>query len=436
MKIPEILLIETYQQPGALASVLAVIADERLVIEHLQSVRREQGRTLWEITIEVDEQANPHLYSKIDALPQARFVGKSDRVFNRHRGGKIHMRPSLPVTTQQILRDIYTPGVARVCLALRDDPSKATLYTNRPNTVAVVTNGTAILGLGDIGPLAGLPVMEGKAALFAALVGITAVPILIDSREPSRVIETVAAIAPSFGAIQLEDIAAPECFEIEAELARRLPIPVLHDDQHGTAVVTLAALLNATQRVGRVLADATIGQVGLGAAGLGIARLLRAHGVKRLIGSDLRDDAIARLCALGGHPATLPEIMAQADIVVATTGVRGLIRPEWVRPGQIVFALSNPDAEIEPGVALERGAVFASDGRSINNVSGFPGLFKGALEAGASRFTDDMLMAAAHALAHRAGPEELLPDALDRDTHRAVTAAVRAVAVDLATAAH
>jgi malate dehydrogenase (oxaloacetate-decarboxylating) len=430
MKIPEILLVETYQQPGALASVLAVIADERLVLEHLQSVRREQGRTLWEITIEVDEQANPHLYSKIDALPQARFVGKSDRVFNRHRGGKIHMRPSLPVTTQQILRDIYTPGVARVCLALRDDPSKAALYTNRPNTVAVVTNGTAILGLGDIGPLAGLPVMEGKAALFAALVGLTAVPILIDSRNPSHVIETVAAIAPSFGAVQLEDIAAPECFEIESELARRLPIPVLHDDQHGTAVVTLAALLNATQRVGRALAEATVGQVGLGAAGLGIARLLRAHGVRSLLGTDLRDDALQRLRALGGQPATLPEVMAQSDIVVATTGVRGLIRPEWVRPGQIVFALSNPDAEIEPVVALEQGAVFAADGRSINNVSGFPGLFKGALEAGASRFTDGMLMAAAHALAHRAGPEELLPDVLDRETHRAVTAAVRAVAAD------
>jgi malate dehydrogenase (oxaloacetate-decarboxylating) len=313
---------------------------------------------------------------------------------------------------------------------LRDDPSKAALYTNRPNTVAVVTNGTAILGLGDIGPLAGLPVMEGKAALFAALVGLTAVPILIDSRNPSHVIETVAAIAPSFGAVQLEDIAAPECFEIESELARRLPIPVLHDDQHGTAVVTLAALLNATQRVGRALAEATVGQVGLGAAGLGIARLLRAHGVRSLLGTDLRDDALQRLRALGGQPATLPEVMAQSDIVVATTGVRGLIRPEWVRPGQIVFALSNPDAEIEPVVALEQGAVFAADGRSINNVSGFPGLFKGALEAGASRFTDGMLMAAAHALAHRAGPEELLPDVLDRETHRAVTAAVRAVAAD------
>jgi malate dehydrogenase (oxaloacetate-decarboxylating) len=425
VKIPEILLVETFQKPGALASVLDVIAEEQLVIEHLQSLRREQGRTLWEITVEIDEEANPGFYPKINALPNARFVGKSDRVFNRHKGGKIRMEASLQITTKQILRDIYTPGVARVCLAIRDDPSKAKLYTNRPNTVAVVTNGTAILGLGDIGPVAGLPVMEGKAALFAALVGITAVPILIDSKDPAQIIETIVRIAPSFGAIQLEDIAAPDCFRIECELVERLQIPVLHDDQHGTAVVALAGLLNAVKRVGRDLATATIGQVGLGAAGLGIARLLRAQGVQRLIGSDLRQDAITRLRELGGEAASLPELMATSDIVLATTGVRGLIRPEWVRPGQIIFALSNPDSEIEPMCALERGAVFAADGKSINNVAAFPGLFKGALEAGATRFTDEMLMAAAHALAHLAGPDELLPDPLDCETHRVVAAAVR-----------
>jgi malate dehydrogenase (oxaloacetate-decarboxylating) len=430
MKIPEILLVETFHKPGALASVLAAIADEQLLIEHLQSLRREQGRTLWEITVEIDEQANPGFYAKIDALPHARFVGKSDRVFNRHRGGKIHMEPSLSITTQQILRDIYTPGVARVCLAIRDDPTKAALYTNRQRTVAVVTNGTAILGLGDIGPVAGLPVMEGKSALFAALVGITAIPILIDSKDPSRIVDTIVSIAPSFGAIQLEDIAAPDCFTIEAELVRRLRIPVLHDDQHGTAVVALAGLLNAVKRVGRQLVTQVVGQVGMGAAGLGIARLLRAQGVQRLLGSDLRPDALERLRDLGGEPGTLQEVMAQADVVVATTGVRGLIRPEWVRPGQIIFALSNPDSEIEPMVALERGAVFAADGKSINNVAAFPGLFKGALEAGVPRFTDAMLVAAAHALARRAGPEELLPDPLTLETHRAVTAAVRAAGVE------
>jgi malate dehydrogenase (oxaloacetate-decarboxylating) len=430
VKIPEILLVETFQKPGALASVLEVIAEAGLMIEHLQSLRREQGRTLWEITIEFDEQAQPEFYGKIDALPHARFVGKSDRVFERHRGGKIHIEPSLQINTKQILRDIYTPGVARVCLAIRDDPAKAALYTNRQNTVAVVTNGTAILGLGDIGPVAGLPVMEGKSALFAALVGITAYPILVDSKDPERIIDTVVAIAPSFGAIQLEDIAAPECFAIESELVRRLPIPVLHDDQHGTAVVALAGLINAVKRVGRSLSTSVVGQVGLGAAGIGIARLLRAQGVQRLIGSDLRADAVERLRALGGEATTLPDLMAQADIVVATTGVKGLIKPEWVRPGQIVFALSNPDAEIEPVTALERGAVFAADGKGINNVAAFPGLFKGALEAGAARFTDGMLVAAAHALASRAGAEELLPDPLDLETHRAVTEAVRAAATE------
>ena len=428
VKIPEILLVETVQRPGSLASVLAVIADEQLVIEHLQALRRDQGRTLWEITVEVDEAASPEFYGRIDALPNARFVGKSDRVLNRHRGGKIRMQPTLPITTTQILRDVYTPGVARVCLAIRDDPARANLYTNLPNTVAVVTNGTAVLGLGDIGPLAGLPVMEGKAALFATLVGLTAVPILVDSREPALVVETVTAIAQSFGAIQLEDIAAPECFEIESELIRRLDRPVLHDDQHGTAVVALAALLTAMRRVGGRLEDRTIGQIGLGAAGLGIARLLKAYGVRRLLGADLREDSLSRLAAIGGERSDIAGVMRESDVVIATTGVRGLIRPEWVRRGQLIFALSNPDAEIEPIQALERGAAFAADGKSINNVSGFPGLFKGALEARATRFSDSMLMAAATTLSQLAGADALLPDPLDLEAHAQVTAAVRAAA--------
>jgi len=428
MKIPEILLVETVHRPGSLASVLAVIAEEQLVIEHLQALRRDQGRTLWEITVEIDEAANPRFYSQIDALPNARFVGKSDRVLIRHRGGKIRMQSALPITTTQILRDVYTPGVARVCLAIRDDPSNADLYTNLPNTVAVVTNGTAVLGLGDIGPLAGLPVMEGKAALFATLVGITAVPILIDTRDSKRLVDTVVTIAPSFGAIQLEDVAAPECFEIEAELIRHLDRPVLHDDQHGTAVVVLAALLTAVRRVGGRLEDRTVGQIGMGAAGLGIARLLKAHGVRRLLGADLREDSLRRLAAIGGERADLAGVMAASDIVIATTGVRGLIRPDWVRKGQLIFALSNPDAEIEPIQALERGAAFAADGKSINNVSGFPGLFKGALEARAPRFTDAMLMAAASALSELAPADALLPDPLDVEAHGRVAAAVRAAA--------
>src|SRR6202008_3264571 len=277
MKIPEILMVETVHQPGSLAKVLQVIADAGLTIDHLQALRREQGRTLWEITLEMDEEADRSLYARSDALPIARFVGKSDRVFDRHRGGKIRTESAIPITTQQVLRDIYTPGVARVCLAIHRDPSLAWEYTSLGNSVAVVTNGTAVLGLGNIGALAGLPVMEGKAALFADLVGISGVPILLKETQPDRVVEAVAAIEMSFGAIQLEDFAAPECFEIEQKLQARLQKPVLHDDQHGTAVVALAALINAARQAGRSLRDSVVGQIGLGAAGTGIVRLLRAY---------------------------------------------------------------------------------------------------------------------------------------------------------------
>ena len=428
MKIPEILIVETIHQPGSLAKVLQVIAEEGLVIEHLQALRREQGRTLWELTLEMDEEMDRSLYGRIDALPTARFVGKSDRVFNRHRGGKIAMSSRAPINTLQTLRDIYTPGVARVCLAIRDNPERAWDYTSLPNTVAVVTNGTAILGLGNIGPLAGLPVMEGKAALFASLVGINAYPILMTERDPDRVVEHICAIEQSFGAIQLEDFAAPECFAIESKLRERLDKPVLHDDQHGTAVVALAALLNAARRVGRRLEDSVSGQIGLGAAGLGIVRLLRSQGVGRVLGADRNPAALGRLQQLGGEPSTLESVLATADIVISTTGVRGLIKPEWIRPGQVILALSNPDPEIEPLVALERGAAFAADGKGINNVLGFPGLFKGALEARARRFTDAMLLAAAQRIAELALGDDLVPDCLDRNVHAAVTAAVREAA--------
>lgn len=424
VKVPEILIVETMHQPGSLASVLQVVADAGLTIDHLQALRREQGRTLWEITLEMDEEADRSLYGRIDALPVARFVGKSDRVFDRHRGGKIRTESVLPITTQQILRDIYTPGVARVCLAIHRDPSLAWEYTTLGNSVAVVTNGTAVLGLGNIGALAGLPVMEGKAALFSTLVGIHAVPILIDETDPARCVDQIAAIATGFGAIQLEDFSAPACFEIESGLRARLTRPVLHDDQHCTAVVVLAAVLNAVHRTGRQPADCVVGQVGLGAAGVGIVRLLQRAGARRVLGADLDEGALKRLAGMGGEPSTLDEIMKKADIVIATTGVRGLIRPEAVRRGQIVMALSNPDPEIEPAVALAHGAAIAADGKGINNVLAFPGLFKGVLAARAPRFTDAMLLAAAKAIAELARGEELVPDPLDRAVHRAVAEAV------------
>ena len=424
VKIPEILMIETVHQPGSLAKVLQVIADAGLTIDHLQALRREQGRTLWEITLEMDEEADRSLYGRIDALPIARFVGKSDRVFDRHRGGKIRTQSAIAITTQQVLRDIYTPGVARVCLAIQKDPAQAFEYTSLGNSVAIVTNGTAVLGLGNVGALAGLPVMEGKAALFSTLVGINAVPILLDETDPKRCIDHIVAISAGFGAIQLEDFAAPACFEIEEGLRARLARPVMHDDQHGTAVVVLAATLNATKRAGIDLGDCIIGQVGLGAAGIGIVRLLQQAGIRHVMGTDLDAGAVRRLTGMGGEAATLDDIMKKADIVIATTGARGLIRPETVRKGQIIMALSNPDPEIEPALALQHGAAIAADGKGINNLLGFPGLFKGALDARAPRFTDAMLLAAARTIADLAKGDELVPDPLDLDMHQAVAAAV------------
>src|SRR5436190_1823118 len=357
MKIPEILIVETVHQPGSLARVLQVIADAGLAIEHLTALRRDQGKTLWEITVDMDEEADRSLYERIGQLPIARFVGKSDRVFNRHRGGKIRTVASAPINTQQMLRDVYTPGVARVCLAIQKDPAAAWEYTALGSTVAVVTNGTAVLGLGNIGPLAGLPVMEGKAALFAELAGLNGVPVLLTETEPKRVADIVS----------------------------------------------------------------------------GIARLRRAYGVERILGTDLNAAAVARLVAVGGEGVTLEALMQRADIVIATTGVRGLIKPQWVRKGQVILALSNPDPEIEPLIAREQGAALAADGKGINNVLAFPGLFKGALAARARSFSDAMLMAAANAIAGFACcGDELVPDPLDKRLHEAVSAAVRTAAADSA----
>jgi malate dehydrogenase (oxaloacetate-decarboxylating) len=430
MKIPEILLIESQHRPGSLAKVLTVIGECGLVVEHLTAIRRDQDKTIWELTLELDTERESDVFARIDALPNARVLGRSDRVFDRHKGGKIQMVSRVALESRQVLRDIYTPGVARVCLEIQQSPAKACEFTNVNNTVAIVTNGTAILGLGDIGPLAGLPVMEGKSAIFAAMTDITGVPILTEERDPVALVEHIAAIAPSFGAIQLEDIAGPACFAVEQGLRDVLNIPVLHDDQHGTAVVTLGALLSISNLVGFDLRDKVVGQIGLGAAGLGIARLLRRFGVRKVLGADLAEDALLHLETLGGQRSTLPAIMAECDIVMATTGVKGLIEPNMVREGQVILALSNPEPEIDPIEARAAGAAFAADGQSINNILGFPGLFRGALDAGAKRFTDEMLFAAAQTLADLSPVNEMMPDALDRDLHREVAEKVADAAYD------
>ncbi|MEM9063893.1 MAG: malic enzyme-like NAD(P)-binding protein [Planctomycetota bacterium] len=424
MKIPHILVIHVEHAPGNLAKVLTVVGEQGLTVEDLQMVGRNQDSTTWELTLELDGPDQLEIMAAIDKLPIARVMGSSDRVFNRHQGGKIETVSRSKIHDLQMLRDVYTPGVARVCLAIQDHPKLARNYTGIGNTVAIVTNGTAILGLGDIGAVAGMPVMEGKAALFSQLAGLSGVPILIESKDPDVIVDAVEAIAPSFGAVQLEDIRAPECFEIEEKLIERLDIPVLHDDQHGTAVVALAALISAARSSGVHLSSSVVGQIGLGAAGLGITRLLGKYGVAGVLGADLDEDALARLETQGGRRAGLPDLMAKADIVIATTGVKGLIKPHMVREGQLILALSNPEPEIEPSVALERGARFAADGKTINNVLGFPGLFRGALAANATSFTDQMLIAAAESISALAPAGELTPQALDVSVHEKVAQAV------------
>ena len=384
-----------------------------------------EDRTLWEITVDIDTSARTGLVDRLRALPAARFIGWTGRVFEPHRG-KIEMRSRVAISTQQILRDIYLPQVAPTCLAIREAPEKAFDFTYIGRAVAIVTDGSAVPGLGNIGPRAGLPVIEGKAALLAALVGISGIPILIESGAVDHFVDVVCSIAPSFGAILLEDISAPRCFEIEQKLRARLPIPVLHDDQHATAVVVLAALLNATRQTGATLDALTVGMVGLDAAGLGIARLLHAHGVKQLLGTDLRAEAMGRLAQLRGHRESLERILARADVLVFTTGAKELMAPEGIRAGQIIFALSNSDPDIDSLTALAAGAAIAADSKSINNVLCFPGLLDGALRARARAFTDEMLMAAASALAAAAPAGQLLPDPLEPSVHAQVSQAVQA----------
>ena len=374
MKIPEILMIETVHQPGSLVKVLQVIADAGLAIEHLTALRRDQGRTLWEITLEMDEEADRSLYERIGALPIARFVGKSDRVFNRHRGGKIRTVASLPINTRQVLRDVYTPGVARVCLAIQKDPPGG-VRVHRPRQHRRHRHQR------HRGAGAGQHRRAGGAAGHGGQGGAVRGPGRHQRRtdpaqrhRPDSASSTIiAGIAESFGAIQLEDFAAPECFEIEQALQARLHKPVMHDDQHGTAVVALAALLNAARYSGVDLRASTVGQIGLGAAGTGIVRLLQAYGVRQVLGTDRNAQAVARLQAMGGEGVTLESLMQRADIVIATTGVKGLIKPQWVRKGQVILALSNPDPEIEPLAARAQGRRICRRRQGHQQRAGLPG---------------------------------------------------------------
>lgn len=424
------LMIETSSVPGNLGRLATAIGLSGADIGEIETVQVGPVSTMRKFVVHCDDEDQlQEVLNEIQGLGGGiQLHAVSDDVLRAHEGGKIHMTSRMDIRSLSDLRRVYTPGVADVCRVIQKEPEKAQIYTSIGNTVAIVTDGSAILGLGDIGSIAGMPVMEGKAALFDRFVGISGIPILLDTKDPDEIVRTVKHISPGFGGILLEDIGSPHCFEVEDRLKQELDIPVMHDDQHGTAVVTLAAVISACKSAGVNLRDAEVGQIGLGAAGLAICRMFMAYGVKKVHGADTSDIAKQRLVQYGGCPAeSLDELMQRCDIVVATTGVSGLIKPEQVRPGQVILALSNPRPEIEPELALEAGAAYAADGRSVNNVLGFPGIFRGVLNARAKSITHPMLVAAADAIAKCTKEGELVPHPLNPKVHEAVAQAVESV---------
>jgi malate dehydrogenase (oxaloacetate-decarboxylating) len=373
----------------------------------------------------------------------------SDRTFLLHLGGKIEIASKVPLKTRDDLSRAYTPGVARICQAIVADPSDARRLTIKRNTVAVVTDGSAVLGLGNIGPAAALPVMEGKAALFKRFADVDAWPVCLDTQDVDEIVRTVQLIAPVYGGINLEDISAPRCFEVEARLRELLDIPVFHDDQHGTAIVVLAALRNALKLVKKDLKSVRIVLSGVGAAGNAIARLLTLNGASNIIGFNINgvihhemqsDDGMQQWFIEHSNPGnfkgSISEAMAGADVFIGVSAPNVLIEADVasMAKGSIVFALANPDPEIDPATARKYAAVVAT-GRSdqpnqINNVLAFPGIFRGLLDANAHKISDQMLMAAAEAIAECVSPEQLntsfiVPSVFDPNVVKAVAAAVK-----------
>ena len=383
-------------------------------------------------------------------------VGKvSDRTFLMHLGGKLEVVPKILLKHRDDLSRAYTPGVARICLAIAERPEDVRHLTIKRNTVAVVTDGSAVLGLGNIGPAAALPVMEGKAALFKQFANVDAWPVCLDTQDADQIVEVVKAIAPVYGGINLEDIAAPKCFEIEARLRAELDIPVFHDDQHGTAIVVLAALANALRVVGKKLAEIHIVINGAGAAGQAIVRLLQAEGAQHIVVCDRQGSLHTGRPALEptkkwiaehtnefGFAGTLAEAVAGADVFIGVSGPNLLTGDEIATMGDkaIVFALSNPDPEIDP-IAAGRSAAVVATGRSdfpnqINNVLAFPGFFRGMLDAGAHRITEGVMLAAADAIASAVTAGQLnasyiIPSVFDAQVAPAVAEAVRRAALEL-----
>ena len=433
----EVFRLKTSRQPGTLARALAVAGEHGAQIGEIETVHVGPDFNIREVTIIApDSETVERVHEALEDVPGVEVLGAHiDKVMAQHRGGKIGIHSRATVRTLQDVREVYTPGVARVVAAIAEDESLADTLTWRGRTVAIVTNGTRVLGLGDVGPAASLPVMEGKALFYATLVDLNAVPIVLDAPDPDDIVETVKRLAPGFGGIHLEDIATPGVYEVEARLEAELDLPILHDDQHGTAVVVAAAVISAAGELGLDLGDLVFGQVGLGAAGSAIAALASGFGFGEVLAFDPDSRGVGRLEQLSDPGArlsagtdNLDAVIDRSDVLVMTTGQPGLLETSRVREGQIIMALTNPVPEIAIGDAREAGAAVAADGSIVNNVLAYPGLFRGALDAGAKRITPAMKRAAAYAISTAAPPGQLLPDPLDRDVHREVADAVKAAA--------
>lgn len=442
-------------RPGMLGRLTTRIGEVGGDIGAIDIVRAERSLLVRDITVRVqDEQHGEHIVEACNAVSGVHVLQVSDRVFLAHLGGKLAMQSKVPLKTRDDLSLAYTPGVARVCKAIADEPEKVFTLTWKANSVAVVSDGSAILGLGNLGPEAAMPVMEGKAILFKELANIDAVPICLRSQNPEVIVKTVEQIAPSFGGINLEDIAAPGCFLVEGRLDESLDIPVMHDDQHGTAVVVLAALRNALRVVGKELGQVRAVVNGVGAAGTAIIRALLEAGIGELTavdrygilraGDDELQTPMQRIIASqtnhDGRRGKLDAAMRGADVFIGVS--RGnILSPEMVTSmarDPIVFALANPVAEGDPDM-LRRYARVVATGRSdqpnqINNVLSFPGIFRGALDVHAQKMTSGMRLAAAEALAgvipaDEVGEEYLIPSVFNRHVVPAIAHAVAQAAI-------
>lgn len=446
--------LELANKPGIFAKVASALAEEGANLGAVDLASATADRMVRDVTFDVrDEAHGERVLARLNGIPDVTVLSASDRIFLLHLGGKIQVRSKLPLTTRNVLSMVYTPGVGRVAQAIASDPSKAFAFTTKSNSVAVITDGSAVLGLGNLGPQAALPVMEGKAMLFRELAGIDAWPICLATQDSDEIVRTVQLIAPGFGAVNLEDIGAPRCFDIERRLKASLDIPVMHDDQHGTAVVLLAALTNALAVVGKPLDQVRIVVNGLGAAGTACCRILLAAGVSHLLGCDkegiilqgdpahLRASRTDLSACLTPHKpqGTLRDALKNADVFIGVS-VGNLLTADdldVMAPDRIVFAMANPDPEVSPELALSHCRIFAT-GRSdfpnqINNALAFPGIFRGALDVQASEINEPMKLAAARALAEsipRAALSEdyIIPSIFDKDVVPRVARAVAAAA--------